>query len=219
MALMSLLMMTAAYGYSFIAENWQRNQAGYNKQIQAYIDWQLVQEASQNIVPKLVYSEAPVRHFQGIPSAGFYFLGRDNGFTAYTAQSVQDPEAPAVFRLFREPDEKRPEHWQLVYEEAALNKVNLQHASQQLPFNFRRVLAQDLTNLTFTYQAWPSLAERMKFETENYSAKPELPWHSEFDGLSAAQHPLAISIVFNQQHWKIDIADLGYKQLAQLTTE
>lgn len=205
--LLSLLMLSASALYNYVSQNWQRNQHRYHKVIEHYKDWTLVQQSVNNTYPKLVYPALPNKNKSQNQFPGFYFLGRDNGFTAITLQSVQQPGHSAVYRLFREPDPQNPSKWRLVYEEALLNTIILQHAEQELPFNFRRVLVSDLTDLSFHYKGWPSLNARLQQVSEFEVAEFSGDWVSSYDGLQSLQHPLEIKIAAQSFDWSVAIAD------------
>lgn len=212
-SLLSLLMLSALMAYGFMQQNWQRNQAGMEQARSHYVIWQLTSQTLSNTYPKIVYASVP--ELTG-PSAnmqlGFYFLGRENGYTAVTSLSHQDPESAAVYRLFKEPDPDAIGRWQLVYEEALLNQQLLRHAEQQLPFNYRRVLLRQQQQITFSYQGWLSLRDLMESQTDESAATPD--WHSEYDGLATSLHPLKLTVVTDDVSWQQQF-DAQYQQLLQ----
>lgn len=198
MSVLAMVMLTGAWAYSFMSQNWQRNSTAFNTAMDEHTDWSLVQRAVSNTLPKIV------RDDDG--QLGFYFLGRENGFTGITQVSVQEPESPAVFRLFRE---QNPDSggWRLVYEEAVLRDVALVRADQQLPFNFRLVVEDDLDEAMFEYYGWENLRAWIESgsETSDVAGSPE--WFTDYDGLERGQHPTVIQIHINDFIWPVTVPD------------
>lgn len=200
MALLMLLILTAGLVYDYVNQNWQRQQTAYQNAVNAHMDWRRMSRVVRNTYPRMVYADDPFQYFgaQSVPPYGFYFLGRDNGFTGVSYMSVQDPEQPSVFRLFREPDPDEPELWQLVYEEAPLANVGLSYASVELPFNLRRVLRQGLEQIEFDYFAYPSFSHRQRSQLislDSAAQREGMPrWFEQFDGLETGEHPFRLRL-------------------------
>ena len=213
MAILSLVMLTATYAYNYITQNWQRNQQHYDTGMQQYYATSLVYRAVTDTQAKIVRSEPVNNQRVQAMNIGFYFLGRDEGFTAYTNTAVQDPSYPAVYRLFRERDDNG--NWQLVYEESLLNNTLLSFADQQLPFNFRLVVASELRKLEFEYYAWPDFATRLAGYAETSENLSEPQWFTDFDGLTRMQHPLTIQIHLNDFLWPVQVTDITQELIMQ----
>lgn len=208
MTILSLVMLSGAAAFNFMAQNWQRNQVVYARSLEQFEDWSLVSKSLANIVPKTTINDDN-------SGAGFYFLGRENGFTAVTNMAVQNPEYPAVFRLFKERNETG---WQLVYEEASLQHVLLRQSSQVLPFNFRRVIATGVSTLEFEYYGWESYAFRAQAQGEMSSGGvPQ--WYDEFDGASRRQHPLVIQIHVDGFLWPLVVTDISQEVMERTIDE
>lgn len=213
MVILSMVMLSATYAYNYISQNWQRNQQLYERDLTDYMSVTLVYRAITDTQPKMVRvgSLPEQSHFDVF---SFYFLGRANGFTAYTNTSVQNPAYPAVYRLFSELDEQGT--WQLVYEEAVLNKEPLRYAEQQLPFNFRLVLARHLAQLSFEYYGWQNLSTRLSQNAELMEELHEPEWFAEYDGAERRQHPLTIQIHLDGFIWPIIVTDLTSELLMRV---
>jgi prepilin-type N-terminal cleavage/methylation domain-containing protein len=211
MAILTMLMLTAAYAYNFITQNWKRNQQLYERELAQYKSATLVYRAVADTQPKIVKGKATAS-LQGASSRpGFYFLGRDNGFTAYTNTAAQDPAYPAVYRLFRERSDNG--QFSLIYEEAMLNNVLLTRAEQNLPFSFRLTVATGLNELNFEYYGWASAQAKMAAdpETGNEFGSPE--WFNEYDGMQRVQHPLVVQVIVEDFLWPIQVIDVSSELL------
>ncbi|RUO41654.1 hypothetical protein CWE22_05720 [Pseudidiomarina aestuarii] len=211
LVLISLVMLSAALAYQYFTQNWQRNQNKFAEVREDYRTWQLVHKVTQAVYPKVVLSD------DDIP--GFYFLGRDDGFTGVASISVQDPNSSAVFRIFRERNNEQG--FRLVYEEAPLGSQSLERASQTLPFNFRRVLLENASAIQFRYQGWENLAVRsMAISAEGMTdtiAEPQ--WFGEYDGMQRSLHPLAIEINAAGVVWFITLPDSAVAELSRYTDD
>ena len=173
----------ASYGYSLFSQHWDRWHAGFDRAAAQYQRLDLVVTSLNDALPWLVRDDA------GRP--GFYFLGREEGLTLVTQSAVFAPDAPAVIRLFREPDGHG--RWNLVYEEAPLQGVLLRAASQTLPFKNRMVVLRDLPRPQFHYFGWASLQARSQ-ATDAAGLELAPRWYTEYDGLKRRVHPQRIAI-------------------------
>ncbi|WP_258807323.1 prepilin-type N-terminal cleavage/methylation domain-containing protein [Pseudidiomarina sp. CB1] len=211
MVLLSLLMLGGALAYDYFTQNWQRNKGSMNDAMQRHHLTTLVQRVTQSTFPKVIYKDRRAQQL------AFYFLGRDEGFTAVSSASVQDPALPAVYRIFRE--QKSNGKWRLVYEEAPLDGVPLEEADQTLPFNFRRVLYDDLEALDFSYFGWNNYDERRAMISAENTEELEPAWYTTYDGLQRVAHPLAIAINMNGMRWLIHVPDESMGVLAGYTSD
>lgn len=218
MAVASLVVLSGFMAYDYIMQNWQRGQRQFQQAKQDFIQQQLIQQALRNTELKLVYPRELQRR-AGADLPGFYFLGREEGYTAVTRISVQDPGYPAVYRLFREHDNTNPGTWRLVYEEAVLKGFILQHAEQELPFNFRRVMLNNLSQVQFAYQGWASLQQKMAAINEFAMALPPQEWLVSYDGLTNGLHPVAVKITADNLSWQYNFEDNSAELMQQLDAE
>lgn len=207
MAILSMIMLTATYAYNFITQNWKRNQALYEKALLDYKSTTLAFRAVSDTQPKIVKGEQAPSLQENRSRTGFYFLGRDNGFTAYTNTAAQNPAYPAVYRLFREQDANGK--FSLIYEEAMLNDVLLTYSEQILPFSFRVTVASDLNALNFEYYGWRSANARMSADPETGDEMLSPEWFTEYDGMQRVQHPLVMQVQIDEFLWPIPVTDLS----------
>ncbi|SEA29647.1 prepilin-type N-terminal cleavage/methylation domain-containing protein [Alkalimonas amylolytica] len=211
--LLSLLMLSAVMAYDFMQQNWQRNQASQQRSQQHHAQWQLLYDVLVNTFPKLVQQQSLQSQRGDSGAVGFYFLGRENGFTAVSATSMQDPASAAVYRLFKEPDPAQPGLWQLVYEEALLKEQLLAYAEQELPFAFRRVLLTGQQQLEFAYRGYASLQQKLQAQDDPATS---LSWQSEYDGIQALLQPEQLHISSDSWQWQQRFDHSGNEQLSQL---
>ena len=173
----------ATYGYSLFSRSWEGRLGQFQRAQDQYQRLDLVVAALENTLPYVV------RGPDGAP--GFYFLGRDEGLTLVTMSPVFSTGNLAVVRVFREPTGDG--RWNLLYEEAPLEGVQLRLASQTLPFQHRMVVLRDVPDLEFSYFGWRSIEKRMAAaDAPELGYLPE--WSSEFDGLALNVHPQRIAI-------------------------
>lgn len=214
-SIFSLLMLTALFAYNFMQQNWQRNQQRQFLATQHYQQWQLLYDVLVNTYPKAVFKQPIARQTPSIDDAGFYFLGKEDGYTAVTASSMQNPASAAVYRLFKEPDATNPALWQLVYEEALLTEQLLSHAGQALPFNFRRILLQGQQHIRLSYQGYLSVLQRFE-QQEAGEASQAAPWHTQYDAMQTQLHPETWELISDNWQWRQPLQDTANTQLVQL---
>lgn len=213
LTIMSMTMVAGTYFFQFISNNWQKTKAEVAQAEERFYTWQLVTEALHGTVPKLVYPEAG----SSVGSVGFYFLGRENGFTGVTLSSVQEPRNPAVYRLFVE-DADGGESLRLVYEEAVIDSFSLVHAEQELPFNYRAVVWRDLSSVKFTYTGWESYDVRME-QMVNETGFELIFDYSDYDGISRRQHPLEITIRLDNFDWSLSVPDVSTELISSSVSD
>lgn len=173
----------ATYGYSLFSRSWEGRLGQFQRAQDQYQRLDLVVAALENTLPYVV------RGPDGAP--GFYFLGREEGLTLVTMSPVFSAGNLAVVRVFREP--AGDGRWNLLYEEAPLEGVQLRLASQTLPFQHRMVVLRDVPDLEFSYFGWRSIERRMAVaDAPELGYMPE--WSTEFDGLALNVHPQRIAI-------------------------
>ncbi|WP_411360710.1 PulJ/GspJ family protein [Pseudidiomarina salilacus] len=209
MVLLSLLMISGAVAYDYFSQNWQRNKGLADRTLDRHHLLTLVQKVTWNTFAKTVQ--------MGDERYGFYFLGREDGFTAVSQLSVQNPDLPAVYRIFREPNGDNG--FRLVYEEAVLGNTYLSNAEQELPFNFRRILYDNVEALNFDYYGYKSLDERNRTVAADMGQTFELEWFSDFDGLTRKVHPQAIAINLNGFRWLIEVPDTVEEATSRFNTD
>lgn len=211
MVLLSLLMLGGALAYDYFTQNWQRNKGNMDAAMERHHITTLVQRVTQHTYPKVVFKNIQTEQL------GFYFLGREEGFTAVASASVQDPSTPAVYRLFRE--QKANGRWRLVYEEAMLNAIALEDGNQSLPFGFRRILYDDIEQLSFSYFGWENYDVRRDMLSAENTVESTPEWFNQYDGLERVAHPLTIRINLNGMSWLINVSDAAMNVLGGYTSD
>lgn len=210
MVLLSLLMISGALAYDYFSQNWQRNKHLATASLDRHHLLTLVQKVTWNTYAKVVRNNDNDR-------LGFYFLGRTDGFTAVSHISVQNPEVGAVYRIFQEPNSSGG--YRLVYEEAVLSDTTLADAAQQLPFNFRRILYDDVATIAFGYYGYQSLTERNQTVAGDQGDTYKLNWYDEYDGLQRVLHPQSIRINLNGFNWLIEVPDAVESTMTRYTQD
>lgn len=190
--LLMIVLGTAMYGYQLYMQFWHKEEAQQSIRFDSYRNSDLLYTALRGIVPYAV---------QRKQAYAFYFLGRDDGFTAVTQSPIFNPGALAVIRVFRETTTQGG--LQLVYEEASLRSMLLIDAEQELPFSHRLVITTALTQLEFRYQ---------QTSNEINDTFPEQlvrvrKWLPEFDGLLLGTHPTKIKLTVNSLVIDIEVPD------------
>lgn len=193
MAVLFVLLALSMFGYQLFTLQWQKNNQRAELAYQQLRHYELFSNAMHGIVPYVVKSEN---------STGFYFLGREEGFTAVTQTPIFKPDAPAVIRVFREA--KVGGGFQLVYEEASLRDQPLVNAEQNLPFSHRLVLVSQLDSLTFRYYR----SELGNLElTEQGDVVKKFEWVFAHDGLATKKHPHQLEVNLAGFSWFFSVPE------------
>lgn len=184
LSIMLLLLVLTGVAYQLYTSTWQRDLSKIDQSYQQFRYRDLMTDAIQSLIP-LKVTDAGVQ--------AYYFLGREEGFTAVSYSPVFNAEFPAVIRVFRETNEDGS--YRLVYEEASLQHTVLKDANQQLPFSFRKVIIPSLSELTFSYFGWESLNAQMSSRSDIEVGLTLMPqWFSDYDGIKRKVHPERILI-------------------------
>lgn len=174
----------ATFSFGLFSQGWQRFSMGTSKASARLQRIDLVEQAVEAAVPWIV------RDANGRP--GYYFLGREEGFTLVTSRAMFAASGLAVIRLFRETEGDGTVR--IVYEEAPLDKTTLRTSDQVLPFQRRVVVLRGLRGATFRYFGWADLNVFSR-SLEGSSEKPL--WFSAYDGLARGLHPWRVGIALD----------------------
>ncbi len=210
LAIMSAVLVLAATAYQMYTDTWRRDLSKIETTFEQFQHQDLMLDAIQAIIPVSVTNGQK----EGV-GWGFYFLGREQGFTAVTAAPIFSSGYPAVMRLFSEP---MPDGgFQLVYEEASLNGMVLKRSDQILPFKHRLIIRSSLPRVEFRFFGWPSLDAKMaaisEAEIDATSGMPQ--WFENYDGLVRNYQPDKIEMVLGSELLTINLPNrtvLGLKR-------
>lgn len=193
MAILFVLLALSMFGYQLFTSQWQKNNQRAELAYQQLRHYELFSNAMHGIVPYVVKSDN---------STGFYFLGREEGFTAITQTPIFNTSAPAVIRVFRET--KDSGGFQLVYEEASLKEQPLVSAEQSLPFSHRLVLIPQLDSITFRY--YRRVLSDIELNDQGDTVK-KFEWVFAHDGLETKKHPHQLEVNLAGFSWFFSIPD------------
>jgi type II secretory pathway component PulJ len=205
LSIMFAVLVLAATAYQLYTSSWKRDLSNIEQSYQRLRFHELMLDALQGIIPLAVTESAENNKI------GFYFLGREEGFTAVSASPIYNAQAPAVIRVFREQNENGS--LRLVYEEASLVTQPLVYANQELPFNYRQVLLDNLTSLEFSYYGWFNRQARVE-SMDGFSTEIKKGWYKDYDGLIRQFHPDLIRINIDGFEMQIAVpnrTDLGLR--------
>ena len=188
LAITGLLIGLATGAFAVFSRDFTEREADFRASSERLRRLDLVYSAVESTVPWVVKASDG--------GYGYYFLGRDEGLTLVTVSGIYSAGAPAVIRLFREPD--GPGRFKLVYEEAPLREVVLGAAEQELPFAHRLVVLEDLSSIAFEYYGWESTAVLVAAESGGESFPR---WWPEYDGLQRRLHPSELRIELEGASW------------------
>lgn len=180
MSLMFMTLTLAMFGYQSFTMQWQRQGQLIQHQYQQLKANELLVRSLKGLIPYVVNYKK---------TNGFYFLGKENGFTGITNNPIYTAEGLAVIRVF---SEKNPDGgFRLVYEEASLQNVALTDADQQLPFNYRLVIIEKVSSIEFSYFYTKGLGE----DTSGLGDfKMQYDWVSQLDGITSYTNPVKLKI-------------------------
>lgn len=209
MSIMLAMLVLAATAYQLYTDSWQRDLSKIEQTYQNFRYNELLLDAMQAALPLAVTDQG---------SLAYYFLGREEGFTAVTYSPIFSIGYPAVIRVFREVNDSG--NYRLVYEEASLQHTLLKSAGQPLPFNKRKVIYSDLSSLEFSYYGWQDSTARMaSFDEFNVNVDTSPRWFSEYDALSRRLHPQKIKIVMSGFTLEFTIPDRSRLTISREETE
>lgn len=180
--ILGLIIGLATFSFSLFSRNWDGPKTNFERSAGQMQRLDLLSRALNDALPWLVKDEKG--------QVGFYFLGRDEGFTLVTSSPIYSVGAPAVIRVFREQEGNNV--WRLVYEEASLADVVLRLGSQVLPFRNRLVILEQQPKISFRYFGWESAQARVTEEVVAGSSPRR--WWEQYDGLQRIQQPQIVAL-------------------------
>lgn len=193
-SILLMMMSLAMLSYQLFQRSWQKELSDISVNYQKFRTNDLISESLQGVIPYLVRNS---------DQYGFYFLGREEGFTAVTDSSVFAAGETAVFRLFREKQQNGL--FQLVYEEALLEGIQLVDAAQNLPFLHRVVVAQDQSFINFSYYTQPNLTNSIRIDEITGDISIVLEWLQQHDGIQSRTHPQLIKVDLSGFAWQVRV--------------
>lgn len=191
MVILLALLGLATLTVQSLAQQWRTQSTRQSDDFTQYQHLALLAGALQATVPYEVQSKSDY---------GFYFLGREDGFTGVTENGIYNAGKLSVYRVLKE--QASDQTYSLFYEEAPIDQAPLFNAEQELNFNFRVQIAARLNNLSFSYYGWPDS------RTRNEAMGAELRnWYPEFDGISRQLQPEKVALLLDQSYWPIMLPD------------
>ena len=186
MVILMSLIFTANYTYSFYTRYWSGKLGQFDQSLFTARGLLQLKQAVESAIPYVVRGEGD--------DVGFYFLGRDEGFTLVSASPIfgSTEHSSSVIRVFREQENG---HYQVVYEEAPLSRELLVDLEQELTFTNRLVLFKTEQPISFDYYGWPNRNARYSQTTD---ANKRL-WRAIYDGAKTDIQPLAIRMHIGEQ--------------------
>lgn len=182
MSIMLSMLVLASVAYQSYTKSWQRDLSKIEQSYQDFRYNELFIDAVQSIFPLAVTDE----------DRSFYFLGREEGFTAVTYSPIFATGFPAVIRVFRELNDEG--NYRLVYEEASLQHIVLKSPQQVLPFNKRKIIYSNISDLKFSYYGWKNNSSKMASLSADLVNAGRGSWFSEYDGIKRRLHPDKVKI-------------------------
>lgn len=192
-AILFTLLALAMFGYQLFTQQWSKDNQRSEMAYQQLRNYELFSNAMQGIIPYVVRDK---------DSIGFYFLGREQGFTAVTQTPIFTTDAPAVIRVFREPNTEGG--FRLVYEEASLRLQPLVDAEQNLPFSHRMVLVPQLASIEFSYFRHKLGDVQL---TDQGDVVREFEWVKNHDGLITKIHPNQLELNLAGFSWYFSVPE------------
>lgn len=193
-SILLLMMSLAMLSYQLFQRTWQKELSHITESYQKLRTNEMISEALHGVIPYLVRQDEQY---------GFYFLGREEGFTAVTDSAVFAAGQPAVFRLFRE--RQNDGLYQLVYEEALLTDTQLVEATQNLPFEHRIIVSRDQKYVNFSYYTQPSLTGGVRVDEMTGDVSIVLQWLAAHDGINSKTHPQLIKVDLSGFAWQVQV--------------
>lgn len=204
-----LLLSSAMFAYRLYDDSWKRRLSDVDYSFAHYKKIDLFNNAIAGVS---TYMVQPTMQSNELSSMGFYFLGREEGFTAVTQTPWFDMGTPAVIRVFRESNPQGGSR--LVYEQASLNEQMLLSADQNLNFTHRVVIFEDLRQLTFRYFG---LDTSNDFESDEKAHV--FAWFESYDGMQIKQQPDQIEIELDNIKWYFQIQQRSFEYKSRVLTD
>ncbi len=181
--IMMMILGIGFQGYRLYSNSWKKDLSQFSNTFEAYKTQDLFTVAVRGIIPYMVKAG---------DKQAFYFLGREEGFTAVTLSPMFNAGASAVIRVFKE---QLPNgRFQLVYEEASLMGLVLVSPDQELPFQHRQIIMVDLPAIEFGYFGIKSKQSLFDALSSQAGDVPASEWYSAYDGLQAEMNPAKVRI-------------------------
>lgn len=186
-SILSMLMLTASYSYSLIANRWDRALSSYDDiQIEAK-NLNLLKDVLNGIQGYVVTDSNS--------QASLFFIGHDDSLLSITRSGLFSGEYGEIFRLSIE--KKTDETYSLVYQATSTEKLLLTKTTQSIDFEHEVILLSNLTQVDFNYFGWQ--------DSELKSGPQAQPgaWYNRFSGIDFKTLPTKYELVLGKQNKSI----------------
>jgi prepilin-type N-terminal cleavage/methylation domain-containing protein len=195
-SIMAMMFALLALSFNSISLNWKRASNNASSAFVEYLTIDNVISSLRSTIPFDVRSESG--------RTGFYFLGREDGFTAVVKNGLIHNDKLAVVRILKEQDESGL--YSLYYEEAPLTDSPLIYENQTLKFKLRLPVKAGLKILEFHYFGWASYQDFLATQSD-LVASPEKKWLTSYDGMRLNLQPSKIQIRMDDTVFQLNLAD------------
>ena len=209
-SIMLTVLVMAGTAYQLYTRVWTKDLSKIEQTFSEFRHMSLFVNACHAVIPLSVRKSATE-----VNRWGFYFLGREEGFTAITSSPIFSTGYPAVIRVFRENKEDGGQR--LVYEEASMRGMVLNYADQPLNFSFRQTILETTDAINFSYFGWESLDAKMNSSSEfaNPGEQATQRWFADYDGMVRGFQPDIIKIEMGNNEFLLQLPNrtaLGLKR-------
>ena len=182
-SILSMLMLTASYSYSLIANRWDKVLNGYGSAQLEAKNINLLKEALEGVQGYVVTDDNA--------QASLFFIGHDDSLLSITRSGLFSGEYGEIFRLSVEKNSN--ETYSLIYQATSTERLILTKTSQSINFEHEVILLSGLSQVGFSYFGWQN--------TELKSGPQAQPgaWYNRFSGIDFKTLPTKYELVLGKQ--------------------
>lgn len=190
MTLLSMITLLGSQAFSLLAKRWDGQVGNFDQQVYDLRIQLSVYDSLQKIIPYVVNDP------EGVPK--LYFEGNRNGFVGVTSQALINPNVAAVVRLSIV--QNNDFLYDLIYEEAPMEKSPFYSLSQPIVFNPPIVLKRDIAQVEFSYygdfppQALSASDNIPNQDNESEDRASEVKWSQDYNSLVSQRQPRKIQV-------------------------
>lgn len=183
LVVLSSMTLLAGTSLSMFMQQWNGMKGTYQQEVRDLMNALAVFDTLEQVHPFIV------NDLEGRPR--FYFEGNRNGLVAFTNQSFQSPEYPAIIRL--SVVQQDDFLYSLIYEEAGLSGTLFQRIDTPLDFRQPILLGTDYDEVLFEYLGEKPVIDR--FDSNEAERQTSfVDWSTDYNSLALGYYPQQIKV-------------------------
>lgn len=177
MSILSMLLITANYSYSILANRWDKGLGDFNDTMQFSKNIYVLDRLIKGVQPYVIKDETG--------KSAIFFVGGKQSLLGVSLNSIRYPGRAEFFRLSAIQNESRT--YDVIYQSVPFDHRIINEANQEIEFQYKAILFSNVKDVSFRYYGWKHIYDK----TDNDGSK-EANWFDIYSGVKSRYFPSQI---------------------------